>query len=67
VGLALQEEGVMVNITGEWNSPHAALDGKAVTSAVPAGHQPRPGTTGRRSIQQPSLGREAVLTCHCHC
>ena len=58
----------MVNITGEWRSPRAALGGKAVNSAVPAGHQPPLGTPGgRRGIQQPSLDHEAVLTCHCHC
>ena len=58
----------MVNITGEWRSLHATLGGKAITSAVPAGHQPPLGIQGgRRSIQQPSLDREAVLTCHRHC
>lgn len=46
----------MVNITGEWRSPSAGFDGKTVTTAGPAGHQPPPGTrSGRRVIiiQQP--------------
>ena len=58
----------MVNITGAWRSLHATPGGKAVTSTVPAGRQPRPGDPGGlRGIQQPSLDREAVPTCHCHC
>ena len=50
--------------TGDRHLPHTAPDGQALTSAVPAGHRPPPGTPGGRavSVWHHSLERQAVLS-----